>query len=357
MPTNLSTNFDPSASNLGGIELSDQNSRHDTVLDITDEILATGAASFGRVTSSSPTPAGLQSYAGGATRGSNNSIGDNQGNLSGNFDALYFKTDPALGSENQAAMFNLPMFEYGVAMQVADPVTNNISSWNDFRNPFGFNSNDNYNGNYFRTNSSSPVEEVNRTFSYYDTDAKPGNVFFSRLGNTGTERPNSSTPLGLSHRFWCFCADEYMIWKSWTIQEQRTSGVGIVWFNSSPSDGHYSRNEVPSVAARSLRRWPSNKAMAPAHQPENRGMQLTVDDDMRFVPTRGDSQGREIIQPQVAYTPNKPIPAYWGEIPALRVVRDEAVAVWDTLSIDGNNWVCFHKDGGRGYLTRYENSK
>jgi len=357
MPTNLSTNFDPSASNLGGIELSDQNSRHDTVLDITDEILVTGSSSFGRVTPSSPTPAGLQSYAGGATRGSNGSIGNIQSSLSGNFDALYFKTDPALGSENQAAMFNLPIFRYGVAMQVADPVTNNISTWNDFRNPFGFNDNRHYSSDYFETGGSSPVDKVNYAFSSRDNYSQPGELFFSRLREVGTESPDTDTPLGLSHRFWCFCADEYMIWKSWTIQEQRTSGVGMVWFNSPPSDGHYSRNEVPAVAARSFRRWPSDKAMAPAHQPENRGMMLRVDDDMRFVPTRGDSQGREIIQPQVAYTPNKPIPAYWGEIPALRVVRDEAVAVWDTLSIDGNNWVCFHKDGGRGYLTRYENSK
>jgi len=357
MPTNLSTNFDPSASNLGGIELSDQNSRHDTVLDITDEILATGAASFGRVTSSSPTPAGLQSYAGSLSRGSNDHVGRSQSSLSGNFDALYFKTDPALGSENQAAMFSLPVFKCGVPMQIADPVTNNISSWNEFRNPMSFNKSEHWNSTYVINSSGSPVEEVNYDFSNRTDRSRPGHVFFSRLGNTGTENPNESSPLGLSHRFWCFCADEYMIWKSWTIQEQRTSGVGMVWFNSSPSDGHYSRNEVPAVAARSLRRWPSDKAMAPAHQPENRGMQLTVDDDMRFVPTRGDSQGREIIQPQVAHTPNKPIPAYWGEIPALRVVRDEAVAVWDTLSIDGNNWVCFHKDGGRGYLTRYENSK
>jgi hypothetical protein len=81
-----------------------------------------------------------------------------------------------------------------------------------------------------------------------------------------------------------------------------------------------------------------------------------VDEELRGVPDSPDVEGREIIQNQETYSYFQ-LPTYHGRIPGLKIVRDNAISTWDTVVINGDNWVCFHRDSGRGYLTRYENAK
>jgi hypothetical protein len=356
MPTNLATNFNPSDSNLGGLLLPDGTKRHDEALNIVDEITTVGSASFGRVTASSPTPTGIQSYAGSLSPGGTSYIDRYSSSPNGTFDALYFKADPALGTGDKAVMFGLMVFRYALGLILADPVTNSISQWNETENaPGGFRVSLYNDNNRFMDESDMLYRFSDRGYS--SGYSEPGKMFFSRLYETGNDSPSGNESLEISHRFWCFCADEYLVWKSVLEGEKdRTSGLGMIWLNPPPSDGHYSRAEVPAILARTFRRFDSNRAIAPAHQGNSASVKVEVRDEIGFIPNGPDTNGRELIFGQRAFV-NDPLSAHYGLIPGLRVVRDDAIAVWDTVTINGDNWVCLWRDSGRGYLTRYENSK
>lgn len=319
----VKTNFRPDAPSLGGVKIPNDATNDEELDIIKAEILNTGGNFFGSLND-------LESV-------------EKEG--------FYFKQDPAENLKNSVAFFKIAKGSLGHPIILFDPVTTSSVNEKDSENALGFRK-DHFDKNY-QVNAPEKLKEDFKE----DQSLKAGESFFTRLSNVGEKVSSGSGVLGLDHRLWLFCSDDYLIWKSWTIQEQRTSGVGIVWFNMTSENDHYTRNEVPAIAARSLKNWPFNKAIAPAHETESRAMQLEVDEQIRMLPNRGDTRGREIIQPQVAYTPNKPLPAFWGEIPGILVVRSDAVAVWNTIELEGKNWVCFHKANGRGYLTRYENDK
>ncbi len=310
------TNFDPNAHSLGGIKVSSGRKVSEINNTISDKI----TSNFSR-------------------------------NITKRNKRFYFSGDPADKSEK--AFFTFYPTRFGIGLIVGDPIATETDEIDAPKNAFGF-QNSFYNNSYFKFNSN-PTENIRKNLNQKST--KAGNLFLSNLKNVGNDFLSKNEKFEFDHRLWLFTSSNYLIWKSWSIQEQRTSGAGQIWIRSSPKDNHFTRNEVPAVAARSFKNWPQDKAMAPAHETSGRSIQLKVDEEMRMVPNRGDSQGREIIQSQIAYTPNKPIPAFWGEVPGVKVIRSSAVAVWNTMKLNGNNYVCFHKEKDRGYLTRYENGK
>lgn len=351
MPTNLATNFDPSDPELGGKIIPNGTKRVGEIVKLIDEIVSVGSASFGRITGSSPTPAGIQSMAGGASLGGTGYNDEyNAPYNHSTYDGVYFANDPALGNGDVCACFMLNAWQPAHNLVLADPVTTGSTTWNDQRHPTCFQ----FSSGVFQNQKPHQQNDYQKE---RDNDSKPGKNFFSRLHQVGDDRPNGNNTLQIDHRFFVFCADRYLIWKSVLDPEKdRTSGVGMIWLDREPSDGHYSRNEAPAIHARSFRRFSSGRANTPAHNGNGKATKVTIQDEMGFVPGNSDIQGREMIFNQRYYI-NDPLPAYKGEIPALKVVRDEAVATWDTVTIDGDNWVCFHRDSGRGYLTRYENRK
>ena len=349
--SNLATNFDPNDPDLGGQIIEDGTSRVGEIVKIVDEIVSVGSASFSRITTDGSTPAGIENFQSDASMGDTTQNNDNQGGYrSGTVDGVYFVNDPALNNGDQAACFMISSWPYAHYMVIADPPTNGVAGWDSKKNPTNFQ----FQNSYYQDNSA---------YSYKDypkedrEDSRPGKAFFSRLQETGTDNPSSNNYLQIAHRIYVFCSDDHLVWRTVLDAERdRVSGVGMIWLDQEPSDGHYSRDEVPAIHARSFRRFPSGRINCPAHSNNGKAVQTDVQDELGFVPGNSDIQGREMIFNQHYYI-NEPLPAHKGKIPALKVVRDDAIALWDTVVIDGDNWVCFHRSSGRGYLTRYENSK
>ena len=266
------------------------------------------------------------------------------------YDGVYFANDPALDSGDVCACFMINSWRPAHHLVLADPVTTGSTTWNDQRHPTCFM----FDNGKFQNNKPHQYSDSNKENEY---DSQPGRNFFSRLDQVGSDRPSNNNTLQIDHRFYVFCADRYLIWKSVLDPEKdRTSGVGMIWLDTEPSDGHYTRDIVPAIHARSFRRFSSGRANSPAHNGNGKAVSSSIEDELGFVPGDSDIQGREMIFNQFMHI-NDPVPAHKGEIPALKVVRDDAVATWDTVTINGDNWVCFHRDSGRGYLTRYENTK
>jgi hypothetical protein len=346
--SNLATNFDPNDPDLGGKLIPDGTSRVGEIVKMLDEVLSVGSASFGRITGSSPTPAGLQGFQSDASTGSTSYNEDSSGYDSGTVDGVYFSNDPALDSGDTAACFMLSSWKYCHFLVIADPPTNGVSGWNSKKNPSNFV----FRSNYYQNQRAWQHKEDTK-----DKNERPGGGFFSRLQQTGTDYPGSNNYLQISHRIYVFCSDDHLVWRTVLDAERdRVSGVGMIWLDKEPDDGHYSRDEVPAIHTRSFRRFPAGRINSPAHSNNGKAVKTSVQDELGFVPGNSDVQGREMIFNQHYYI-NNPLPAHKGKIPALKVVRDDAIALWDTVVIDGDNWVCFHRDSGRGYLTRYENSK
>jgi len=354
MPTNLASNFDPSDPDMGGKILPAGTSRQGEVIEIVDEIINVGSASFGRITGSSPTPAGLQDMAGSAAKGNTGWVRDNRSNFSGKFDAFYAKHDPALDSGDTAASFAIVSGRYGHGLCIADPPTTGVADWHTQAHTMALH----YDWDHNRFADNHPSELFDDHGYWEDrNDNQPGETFFSRLDSTGSESPGSHNNLQIDHRMFFFIADEYMVWRIVLDAEpQRESATGMIWFKDVPADGHYTRDDVPYASVRGFRRWNTSHCVSCAHGGNGKAKRNRIRPELGFVPNNADTQGREIIGDEFEYGVN-PIPVRRGRIPGLKIVRDEAIATWDTVTIDGDNWVCFQRDSGRGYLTRYENTK